>query len=398
MKFWKQLLISIFILIAAMIAWVMLDPSASDRLAQAGIPMPASLKPVAGATPNTGGKPAGGGNRGGGQSRAALVITTPVGSGIVNDRFAAIGTGAAIHTVTIQPQVSGLVSQISVSSGSVVAAGDVLVRLESAEQEIALNQAELAVKIARDKVARFDNLLKQRTISSVEAIAARAELESSELTLRQAELALRRRTITAPISGTIGILNINEGDYVTSQTVISNIDDRAHILIDFYVPERLVGAMKIGQPVQALSIARPGEAFDGKIIALDNRLDEASRTLRVQADIPNRNDRLRAGMSFQIRMSFPGEVYPSVDPLTIQWDSDGSYVWRIIDGKAEKVAVSIIQRSAEVVLVDAELETNQLIVTEGVQNVRNGGEVKIMDSENQHRPTADKKPGAMTDG
>ena len=178
------------------------------------------------------------------------------------------------------------------------------------------------------------------------------------------------------------------GDYVTTQTVIANIDDREHILVEFYVPERLVGALKIGLPVEALAIAHPGKNYQGKITALDNRLDEASRTLRVQADIPNRDGQLRAGMSFQIKMKFAGEVYPSVDPLTIQWDSEGSYVWRITDDKAERVPVSIIQRNAETVLVDAEIEVDQQIITEGVQNVREGGDVKIVDRDgNDDKPS-----------
>ena len=372
---------------AALVVWLKMDPGASDILAKAGIPVPDLLKQSDDSTAEAGGKPRGGGRPGMGGSRSTLVITAPVQSGIVNDRFSAIGTGAPARTVSVQPQVNGQIAEITVTSGSIVGAGEVLVRLDSREQEIALDQAKLAANTARDKVTRFDNLLKQRTISSVEADAARIELESSQLALRQAELALERRTIKAPIAGTIGILNINAGDYVTTQTVIANIDDREHILVEFYVPERLVGALEIGLPVEALAIAHPGENYQGKIIALDNRLDEASRTLRVQADIPNRDGQLRAGMSFQIKMKFAGETYPSVDPLTIQWDSEGSYVWRITDDKAERVPVSIIQRNAEAVLVDAAIETDQQIITEGVQNVREGGEVKIVDRDgNNERP------------
>jgi len=379
MKFWKQLVISAVILIVALVAWLKLDPDAGDMFARAGIPVPELLKQSVESEAATGGKPNGGGRRGMGRVRTSLVITAPAKSGIVNDRFSAIGTGAPARTVSVQPQVNGQIAEIVVTSGSIVSAGETLVRLDSREQEIALDQARLAANTARDKVTRFDNLLKQRTISSVEADAARIDLESAQLALRQAELALELRTIIAPIAGTIGILNINAGDYVTTQTVIANIDDREHILVEFYVPERLVGALKIGLPVEAMAIAHPGKNYQGKIVALDNRLDEASRTLRVQADIPNPDGQLRAGMSFQIKMKFAGEVYPSVDPLTIQWDSEGSYVWRITEDKAERVPVSIIQRNAESVLVDAEIEVDQEIVTEGVQNVREGGDVRIVD-------------------
>jgi RND family efflux transporter MFP subunit len=387
MKFWKQLLASIAVLAIALLLWITFDPNAAGRLAGLGLPVPQSL---IGAKEGETTPDSGGGFRGRG---LAKVMVEEAETGIVNDRFSAIGTGAPVRTVSVQPQVSGQIDSIRVSSGAAVEAGDVLVELDASEETIALDLARLAVKTAEDKVTRTDNLLKQRTISSVEADQARTDLENSQLALRQAELNLRRRTITAPISGTIGILNVNQGDFVTNQTVVSTIDDREHILLEFYVPERLVGALSIGTPVEATSIARPGESFEGEVMALDNRLDQESRTLRVRADIPNVEDRLRAGMSFQLRMSFAGETYPSVDPLTIQWDSNGSYVWRVTDGKVERVEVTIIQRNAESVLVDAQITPGDLIVTEGVQNVRAGGAVEIVGS---NAPDADADENGKT--
>lgn len=390
MKVWRQLIASVVVLALVFFAWVKLDPNAATTLAKAGVPVPAALQPADrdAAQPGAERDSRRMGGRGG-----ASVIVADVGSATVNDRFSAIGTGAPARTVSVQPQVSGIIEAIEVASGSMVQAGDVLVRLESTEQEIARDQARIALETARDKVERAENLLRQRTISSVEADAAKTERDTAELALRQAELELERRTIRAPIAGTIGILNVNRGDYVTNQTVISTIDDRQSILVEFYVPERLVGAIEIGAPVTAQSIARPGETFEGHVSALDNRLDEASRTLRVRAEIPNKDDRLRAGMSFQIRMRFPGETYPSVDPLAIQWDSDGSYVWRVTDGKAERVAVTIMQRNPENVLVESALEVGHTVVIEGVQNVRAGAAVDVVDRE---EPDAEEVPAGTT--
>ena len=105
----------------------------------------------------------------------------------------------------------------------------------------------------------------------------------------------------------------------------------------------------------ATPIARPNDVFDGTVSAVDNRIDEASRTLRVQARIANADDTLRAGMSFQVSMKFPGDTYPSVNPLAIQWGTDGAFVWAMRDGKAKRTPVRIVQRNTETVLVEAEL-------------------------------------------
>ena len=80
-----------------------------------------------------------------------------------------------------------------------------------------------------------------------------------------------------------------------------------------------------------------------------------SRTLRVQASIHNADDTLRAGMSFQVAMKFPGDTYPAVNPLAIQWGTDGAFVWAIKDGKAKRTPVRIIQRNTETVLVEGDL-------------------------------------------
>jgi RND family efflux transporter MFP subunit len=164
---------------------------------------------------------------------------------------------------------------------------------------------------------------------------------------------------------------------VTSQTVITTIDDRSAIVIDFWVPERFAGAIEVGQSITATPISRPGRSFQGTVSAVDNRVDEKSRTLRVQARIENDDDSLRAGMSFQVAMGFPGDVYPSVDPLAIQWGTDGAFVWAILDGKARRTPVRIIQRNSEAVLVDADLAAGDQVVTEGIHVVREGADVLI---------------------
>jgi len=224
------------------------------------------------------------------------------------------------------------------------------------------------------------------TATAVQLADAEVVLRNAELALRDAALALDRRTVEAPISGIIGILPVDAGNYVTSETAIATIEDRSTILVDFWVPERFATAIKVGAPLTASSIARPGDVFEGTVVAVDNRLDEASRTLQVRAGLPNTDDALRAGMSFQIAMRFEGDTYPSVSPLAIQWGTDGAFIWSIADGRAKRMPVRIVQRNTENVLIDAPLTVGDVVVTEGVQNVREGSEILVA----QRRPAPDK--------
>ncbi|QKV18847.1 efflux RND transporter periplasmic adaptor subunit [Oricola thermophila] len=381
MKAWKQLLVSAGLVAVAFVGWAKFYPGADAVLARHGIDWFSTASTDAASQSGVPGQRPGGAPGRRGSFGGALVVTEKAEIGVVNDRLTAIGTGQPVRTVSIRPLVAGQIVDIPVASGAHVEAGDVILRLDSKEQELDVERARLTLDDAERKVARLESLFAQRAVSSVDLDTARSELSEARVALRSAELALERRTVTAPIGGSLGILAVNVGDYVTTQTDVATIDDRSQILVDFYVPERFAARMQVGKEVVATAIARPGDRFEGEVIAVDNRVDEASRTLRVQARIPNENDLLRAGMSFEVTLRFEGETFPSVDPLAIQWDSSGSYVWRVGQGgKAERVDVAIIQRNADRVLVKADLAEGDVIVTEGVQSVRPGGTVRIVGS------------------
>lgn len=236
------------------------------------------------------------------------------------------------------------------------------------------DKAQVALRSAVEKSSSYSNL---KSVSRLDVLDAQIAEEAAKLALSTAELNLRRRDIVAPIEGVVGIVAANIGDNVTTQSTIVGIDDRSQILVNFWAPERFVTAITVGMPVEATSISRPGETFKGEVEAVDNRVDAASRTIRIRARFANDKDELRAGMSFGVTMRFAGETYASVDPLAVQWDAEGSYVWRVTDNKSAKVRVQIVQRNPDAVLVKAELAEGDQVVTEGLQRVREGGAVRV---------------------
>lgn len=376
MAAWKQLSIALAILAAAAVGWATLFPGAPEILARWGIDLTqASAKPAP--EEGTGQRR----NRGSGDSPQTAVITAPVTAATINDKLSAIGTGRAISSVTVNPYVSGRLTEVLVKSGATVDAGEVIARLDSEAEEILVDRARISLADAQSKLARVNALMSSNTATAVQVNEATLVLDNARLALRDAELELERRSILAPIAGIVGIVPAQAGNYVTSQTEIATIDDRSAIKVDFWVPERYAGAIKVGEPLTAVPIARPSEVLEGYVSAIDNRLDEQSRTLRVQAQIDNSSDTLRAGMSFQVSMRFPGDTYPSVNPLAIQWGADGAFVWAIRDGKAARTPVRIIQRNTESVLVEAALTPGVEVVTEGIHAVREGADVLVAGAE-----------------
>jgi len=378
MKSWKQIALCLLIVLAAAGGWYAYkQKNAASENAAAGAPRAQQSAARSGA-------------------RAPLVVVEPASEETINNRLTAIGSARALSTVSITPYSSGYMNKLFVKAGDTVKAGDPIAELDSDTETIAVAKAETALRDAETTRQRVERLRASNTATAVQEVVAELAVANAQLALKDAQLALSRRTVRSPISGVVGILPVNAGNYVTAQTSIARIDDRSKMLVDIWVPERFAPQIKVGQPLTASTTAFPGETHKGEINAVDNMIDEASRTLHVRAEVDNSEDRLRAGMSFFVTVLFPGNRFPSVDPLAIQWGADGSYVWRIEDGLAKKVAVRVVQRNATSILLDGPVKQGDMIVTQGVQTVRDEAPVRVMDAQGTAR--ADPAPAKPVAG
>ena len=376
MPLWKQLVVSVVVLAAAFALWARFFPGAPEILARVGLEWIA---------PESEG-PQQAGGMGEAPRDAPSVVTSAISTATINDRLTAIGTSRALNSVEVMPFSAGRLTEILTESGAHVAAGDVIARLDSEAEEITLDRARIALEDANARLERYKAL--RNTVTAVQLTEAEHAVANAKLAVRDAELTLERRSIRSPISGVVGILPVSVGNHVTTQTVVATVDDRSRIVVDFWAPERFAGMVAVGQPVSAASVARPDDAVSGVVSAVDNRIDSKSRTLQVQASIDNASDLLRAGMAFQMEMRFPGDTYPSVDPLAVQWGAEGAFVWLIENGVARRVPVRVIQRNTDSILVSGDLGNAGVVVTEGIHAVRDGAPVRLVGGQTGVAPTA----------
>lgn len=370
MSFLKQVFVTLIVVAVAFWGLVSFVPASLPMLDRFGL-----LQPFGIAAP--GPEAAAGGGPGGGQRRggAVQIVAVPVGESNLFDEITTIGDGRALRSVAIVPEVSGTLTAVNVQSGGHVNSGDVLATLDDAIQQIELERSRFIVEDAREALERVNAL--GSTVTRLQKSSATLALQTAELDLKEAEFEIARRKIIAPISGWLGIVSYSVGDQVTTSTQIAQIDDRSEIIVEFRVPERFVAQIDVGDPIRATPLARPQLELEGHVTAVDNRVDADSRTLRLQASLENTDDVLRAGMAFRINVSFTGELFPSIDPLAIQWGSDGPFVWVVREGKAARQKVLIMQRNSDSVLVSGDLSVGEQVVTEGVQNLRPGSEVEV---------------------
>ena len=268
---------------------------------------------------------------------------------------------------------------VDVKPGDRVAAGARIATLDSDTQQNALDKAKLAEQDAQSTLTRTQTLAASNSVSKTQVDAAQLALDNARLAVQAAQIALDQRTINTPVAGTVGLIQVMPGNLINAQTVVTTIDDSSQILVNFWVPERYSGQMVVGAPVDGTSAALPGKTFKGTLTAVDNKIDPASRTLQVQATLPNSDGLIKSGMSFSIDMAFPGETFAAVDPLSIQWSTNGAYVWKVVDGKAVKGKVDIVQRNSDGVLVKGDVKPGDAVVTQGVLQLADNMSVRLLD-------------------
>ena len=368
MPIWKQIALTLALGVAGLMATAVFAPGVLQSLGFGGAEEKAATKPAQG----------GGWGGGQGGARSATTVTAlPPGEGQIADRVSAIGDGQALRSVAVVAESPGQVIEMRTRSGQKVQAGDVLLQLDSEAETIALERARLMQEDAVARLERARLLQISGTGTDVQLREAELEVRQADLELREAEYDLAQRRIVAPMSGWIGIIDAEIGARIGPQTEIARVDDRSALLVEMRLPERMVGRVAVGDLITAEALAGGFGVVEGRISAIDNRVDPASRTLRVQAELPNPDDRLRAGMAFAMTLDLPGASAPAVDPLSVQWSREGAYVWVVREGKATRLPVRIMQREAERVLVEAAFEPGDLVVIEGVQAVRPGAEVEV---------------------
>jgi RND family efflux transporter MFP subunit len=368
MSFVRQTLIALVLIAGTGALWVAYVPSAAAVLDRVGVLALLGIDPPAQQAQD-------GGRRGGGGDTEVLVEQVALRA--LADEISAIGDGQALRLVTVRGETSGLIGEIGVASGAYVEADTVIVTLDDRAERIALDRALILLEDAQTNLDRLSQLVTTGAVSSVSRQDAELALRTAELEVAQAEYDLDRRVIRAPIAGWVGLIDLEIGQRISAQDPLATISDRSEIIIDFRVPERVIGQLAIGQPITVTPLAMRTTTLTGDIRAIDTVVDRASRTLRVQGRLDNRDDLLRSGMAFSVALAFSGETLPAIDPLALQWSRDGSFVWVVRDGAVDRVPVAIRQRNPDSILVEGALTEGDLVVTEGLQSLRPGAAVII---------------------
>lgn len=284
----------------------------------------------------------------------------------------AVGTSDALKSAAIYSKVAGEVIKVRFSAEQRVKKGAVLVRLDDEHQRLAVRLTQVALQKIKRDVNRLRKLAASGHASRARLETAQFELESASLRLAQAKASLADRVVVAPFSGVIGLTDISVGDRIDDDTMIATLDDRSTIVVDFNLPEDYAARIKVGDAIVVRPSTAPEHRIDGTVFAMGSRIETSSRSLKVRARIPNPDDAIRPGTSFEVELTFTGRSYPNVREVAVMWSRDGAYLWRVNRKRAEKVFVELVRRDRGRILVAGPLRAGDLVVVEGVQGLRPG--------------------------
>lgn len=289
----------------------------------------------------------------------------------------AVGTARADKSVILFAEVAGEIKDIRFAAGAEVKKGEIILRLDADEERLAVSYATVEIEDFQRKLTRAERLAKTGNMSAVSLDDARTSLRLAEVRLDQAKVALEDRLVRAPFDGVVGIFQVDPGDRVDADTPLVTLDDQRVLLVDFLVPETAVRFVSVGQAVPIQAWSREEKWLEGIITALDSRIDPRTRRLLVRAKVPNGDGELRPGASFAVRLEVTGGNYPVVPEVAVLWSREGPHVWRITDGKAERLYVDIIRRERGRALIKGDVKAGDQIVIEGLQSMRPGRAVTV---------------------
>lgn len=308
------------------------------------------------------------------------VETAPVVASPLSERVTAIGTVISDESVVIRPEVAGRIIEIGFEEGKPVKKGDVLIKLDDALPRAELAEAQARLELAQRNSKRTEELFSNKVATARSRDEAQSNLEIGTATVELAKVKLAKYVITAPFDAIAGLRLVSPGDYVTAGQDLFNLEAIDPIKADFRIAERFLSAIRTGQPIEVDVDAYSGRKFNGKVFAIDPKIDAAGRSIIIRARIDNSEQLLRPGLFARIALII--ETKPkalTVPEQAIVPRGQNQYVFRVVDGKAQQVAVRLgTRREGRVEIVEG-LNEGETVVTAGQQKIRDGVEVAPVD-------------------
>ncbi|HEY3645711.1 MAG TPA: MdtA/MuxA family multidrug efflux RND transporter periplasmic adaptor subunit [Gammaproteobacteria bacterium] len=356
------------------------------------------------------------GGRGGRFSGASFgpmpVGVASIGTADVPVIYQALGTVTPLATVAVRSQLNGQLTQVAFHEGQMVKAGDFLAQVDPRPYQAALGQAEGA--LARDQallkeaeidLARYQGLAAQNSIATQQVDNQQSLVHQYEGTVKadQAQVDMQQLNltyahITAPVSGRVGLRQVDVGNYVTTGDAngVAVITELEPISVLFAVPEddlqKILARMHSGAslPAAAFDRSQTVQLALGKLSAVDNQVDVATGTVKLRALFDNRDHALFPNQFVNVSLTADVLKGALVMPVpAIQRGAQGSFVYKVNgDSTVSVQTVTLGPQDGQRVVVQSGLKAGDRVVTDGADRLKDGAQVEMPSARTAVAPAA----------
>jgi membrane fusion protein (multidrug efflux system) len=304
-----------------------------------------------------------------------------------------VGSLSSPQGVMLSADLPGIVTMIAFASGSHATNGQLLVQLDTRQEEAQLRTAKAKLDLARQNLDRAKDLSAKRVIAQSAYDEAKSQYDAAVASVDETQATIDRKTIRAPFEGFIGIRQINAGQYLKSGDPIVQLESLDPIYVNFALPQQNLANLRGGQEVRLQADGIPDKVFRGSINAINSAVDSSTRNIQIQATIPNPDHVLRSGMFAGVQVLLPSRESVIMVPATAVQSApygDSVFVIRMMkdpkdpQGKeflgVTEQAVTLGKTRGDQIEIVKGLHPGDEIATSGIFKLHQGGAVKVENS------------------
>ncbi len=287
------------------------------------------------------------------------------------------GTVLASEAVDLAPEAAGRIERIAFREGSRVRKNDVLVKINDDDLQAQLRKTELQIQLSADQEKRQRYLFDKNSISKEQYDIVLSQLNMLKADRDNLLASIRKREVRAPFDGIVGLRYVSEGAYVTPTTRIASMQKINPLKVDFSIPERYTGEVKVGDRVILRSEEKNLE-FTGKLYAIEPRIDQQLGTLQLRAMFDNKGELIIPGAFVQIELHLKripnALLIPTQAVIPVL---KGQTVLVRKHGVVRSVPVKIGIRTSTSVQITDGLTPGDTVITTGIMQLRPGMPVNV---------------------
>lgn len=304
------------------------------------------------------------------------VVLFEVKEAEITESLEAMGSARAAESVIVTTSVTDKVSNIAFEQGQFVKKGQTLLTLASDEEMAQLNVAKIELADQQREYKRIENLVKQKSVSASELDRLQTAIDTARARITQAQATLKDRIIKAPFDGLLGLRNVSVGALLQPGDEITTLDSVTQLQMDFDLAEIYLPRIKVGQTIQAASVAYPDRTFSGQIITLDSRVSPDTRSIKVRAQIDNEQALLRPGMLLTLDLIDQKRITKMLPEEAVFMRANQHLVYKVnADMVVSEQPIEIgIRQNGQVEVLNG-LNTGDKIVWQGLLKVKPGSKV-----------------------